>query len=72
MKINEILITGYDDGRAVFAANLTPGRATSVNTTEGAEGEPVVDSVRDVVTDAFVTVMNGLAELGLVADATAR
>lgn len=63
MSTTEMLITGYDGDDAVFAVNITPGRATVVLTRTNEQGETVVDSNWKQATDAFTALRDVLDRL---------
>ncbi|WP_117215353.1 hypothetical protein [Allorhizocola rhizosphaerae] len=63
MNITELLITGYDGEKAVFAVNLSSNAATMVVGTEGTRGEVIVDSVSCQPTPAFSEVWKVLQHL---------
>jgi hypothetical protein len=53
MPITELLVTGYDGDRAVFAVVLAEDRATVVVTSKDDNGETVVDSAWSQASDAL-------------------
>lgn len=52
MNLTELLITGYDGDKAVFAMTLMPDKANVVLTS----GETVVDSTQQRTTGAFTEI----------------
>ena len=63
MQITEMLITGYDGEKAVFAVSLFPDNAKAVLTKPDENGETVVDSAWRHDTDAFVVIRSLLDEI---------
>lgn len=65
MNITELLITGYDGARTLFAATLTAEEGTKVvRPGNNEEGDSVVGEAWEKSADAFVTVrdlMNDIA-----------
>ena len=56
MHLTELLVTGYDGSKTVFAVTLTPDEANVVLTNTTDNGETVVDSAWQQTTDAFAEV----------------
>lgn len=61
MNVTELLITGYDGSKPIFAVNLAPGSATVVLTSTDQNGDAVVDSTWTTASQAF-TDFRGLVE----------
>jgi len=70
MSITEILITGYDGENGIFATSVTPDRARIIRVTDAADGWSAVDSISEVASTAFDSLLEVLAEMGVNARTT--
>ena len=56
MNVTELLVTGFDGDKPVFAVTLAPDGATAVLTAADGKGGTAVDSITKQETDVFASV----------------
>ena len=66
MNVTELLITGYDRDKSVFAIALAPDGATVVHMAPGEAGEMVADAITTHATDVFAGIRELLEGLTLM------
>lgn len=59
----ELLITAYGGDKALFTTCLAPGKASTILTTTGGEGEPTVSDVFERTTRIFEPIKQMLVDL---------
>jgi hypothetical protein len=65
MNVTELLVTGFDGDKAIFAASLTPGNAVTIMTSTDEGGRTTVETAGEQTTPAFDSIRRLVEELAL-------
>jgi hypothetical protein len=66
MNVTELLVTGFDGEKAVFAASLTPDRVATIVTSTDTAGKTTVEAAGEQTTPAFDSIRRLVEELAIL------